>query len=380
MNLAFTTTFNANNIKKWSGTPFYMARSLNRQNISLSKIGGLNRKLPAFFKIRQLYFKILRNKRVSPRFNIYAAKAYSNQLANKISNKKIDAILGTQVNPIAYLNTKTPVFLWTDALYGNLINYYPSFTKHAKQSRKEGNKIVQECISRTTKLIFSSDWAALSAIKTYDIAPGKVSVVPFGANINDAPSYSDLKSYIKNRSNKAINLLFIGKSWERKGGNIAFEVSKLLQKNNVNVILHIIGCKIPAYVRNSHFVVHHGFLDKSQASDLEKFNNLLAKANFLLVPSRAEAFGIIFSEANAFGVPCITTKTGGIQTIIKNDINGVAFAIDEKIEHYCEYIIEKISNPDAYLDLCLSSYNEYKTRLNWDVATSNVLQIIQNSI
>lgn len=43
---------------------------------------------------------------------------------------------------------------------------------------------------------------------------------------------------------------------------------------------------------------------------------------------------------------------------------------------YCNYIIDLMSDYERYEELALSSFNEYKTRLNWDVAVSEVKKLI----
>ncbi len=124
----------------------------------------------------------------------------------------------------------------------------------------------------------------------------------------------------------------------------------------------------------------HGYLSKHTAADLEKLTLLLSQSHFLFVPSRAEAYGIVFCEANAFGLPCLTTYVGGISTIVKDDINGKTFALDASSEMVAAYIINLMQNYSRYEALALSSFNEYQTRLNWNVATKAVKERIAEII
>lgn len=91
--------------------------------------------------------------------------------------------------------------------------------------------------------------------------------------------------------------------------------------------------------------------------------------------SRMQAFGMVFCEANAFAVPCLTTYVGGISTIIKEHINGMTFAVDASIKEYCDYIANLFHDYDQYEALALSAFNEYETRLNWRLATQSVKKI-----
>ena len=135
MRIAFTTTFDAQDVHNWSGTPFYMSSALAKTDIDLHYIGSLERKLPKYFKFKQFCSKLIADQRVSPRFNIIAAKYYSEQTARQLEKLSVDAIVSPLINPIAYLDTNKPIILWTDALYAALLGFYPPFAHHSADTR-----------------------------------------------------------------------------------------------------------------------------------------------------------------------------------------------------------------------------------------------------
>lgn len=47
------------------------------------------------------------------------------------------------------------------------------------------------------------------------------------------------------------------------------------------------------------------------------------------------------------------------------------------INGYSEYIYNVFTNKSVYEDLAKSSYNEYKTRLNWDVAGRSLINYMK---
>ena len=378
MKIAYATTFSAEDVSNWSGTPYYMARAFEKEDVQVSNIGDLKRRLPPFFKVKQAWKKFACNQRESPRFNIVAAKYYSQQVANKL--KKIDAevIIAPQINPVAYLDSKQPIVLWTDALYSSLIGFYPAFCNHSADSIEQGNIITQACLERSSLAIFSSDWAARSALELYGISKEKVKVVPFGANINCTHTQADIRAMLKTRSRDTVKLLFLGKHWDRKGGDIVFNVAKALHAAGQKVELNFVGCKPPQHVEIPDYIKCPGFISKRTPEGVEKITRLLSESHFLFVPSRAEAYGIVFCEANAFGLPCLTSYVGGISTIVKNNINGMTFSLDAAPKIYCDYIMQLMQNYSRYEELALSSFHEFETRLNWQVATRDVKNLIQN--
>ena len=380
MKLAFATTFDSRDINKWSGTPLHMVNAFLQQGVSIERIGELKRHLPPFFKMKQIWKKLAYAQRESPRFNILTAKKYSEQLSKKIQSLHVDAIIAPQINPITYLDSQFPQILWTDSLYANLINFYPSFANHSTTTIDQGHTIVKECLSRCRLAIFSSTWAAQTAVNIYGARPDQIKVVPFGANIPHQTTLDEIRQVIQARSRKTFKLLFIGKHWERKGGDIVFQVVTSLHQAGHPVELNFLGCHPPKHLNIPDYIKCHGFISKSTPAGMSKILQLYHDSHLLFVPSRAEAYGVVFCEANAFGLPCLTSNVGGISTIIKNGINGMGFAANTAIETYCDYIVELMENYSRYEELALSSFNEYQTRLNWRVATQTVKELISDII
>jgi glycosyltransferase involved in cell wall biosynthesis len=174
-------------------------------------------------------------------------------------------------------------------------------------------------------------------------------------------------------------LLFLGVDWFRKGGDIALEVARELKRSGLNVELTIVGCQ-PFNESPPDFVTTLGFISKNTGLGVNKINKLIAESHFLIVPSRAEAYGNVFCEANSFGVPCISTKVGGIPTIIKDRVNGKVFEKDAYLTEYCTYIHNLFSKYSEYKSLALSSFNEYQSRLNWSTTAKTAKNLLVDLI
>ncbi|HSW94185.1 MAG TPA: glycosyltransferase family 4 protein [Gammaproteobacteria bacterium] len=376
MKLVYATPFDAHDVTNWSGTPFYMSNAFREAGDSVDYVGGLSRRLPPFFKLKQTWKKIAAGQRESPRFNITAATHYSEQVSQYLKTHSADVVLSPQLNPIAYLDCTQPIVLWTDALYASLLGFYPGFTRHSAESVRQGNLMAEACLSRCRLAIFSSDWAARTAIEIYGADREKVKVVPFGANMPSIHTKDDIRRMLKSRARDTVKLLFLGKHWHRKGGDIVFAVAKALHEAGQPVELHFVGCYPPADVAIPPYIHCHGFISKRTSEGIEKMSRLLRESHFLFVPSRAEAYGIVFCEANAFGLPCLTSYVGGISTIVKDHVNGMTFSLDASPKDYCDYIMDVMNHTSRYEELALSAFNEYETRLNWRTAVSTVKQLI----
>jgi glycosyltransferase involved in cell wall biosynthesis len=101
-------------------------------------------------------------------------------------------------------------------------------------------------------------------------------------------------------------------------------------------------------------------------SDRRQLERLYQDSTFFLLPTRAECAGIVFCEANAFGLPVISTDTGGVSEIVHSGSNGYLLPLPARGAEYATKIIGLIENPDAYRALRRSSRDEFERRLNWD--------------
>jgi glycosyltransferase involved in cell wall biosynthesis len=378
MRIAYATTFNARDVHQWSGTPYHMSQALEAAALNLHYVGPLQRQLPRFFKLKQIIKKYAMQQRESPRFNIHVAQHYSQQVAQQLKNISYDAVLAPLINPIAYLDTVKPIYLWTDAVYAALLGFYAPFSTHSFNTIQQGNAITQACLERCKKIFFSSQWAANSAIELYGIDTNKIHVVPFGANISAYPDEQQIKTIIEKRATDKIKLLFLAKSWQRKGGDKVLQIAKTLHENGHAVELTIIGytaeqlnlTPVPPYLRCL------GYISKHQSQGLQQIQNILAQTHFLIVPSQAEAYGIVFCEANAFAVPCLTTHVGGIGSIINDYVNGIKYANNASIEKYCHDIVSFSQDRKRYQAFAWQAYQTFIQQLNWQVAVKKVKSLI----
>jgi len=220
--------------------------------------------------------------------------------------------------------------------------------------------------------IYSSEWAATGAIEFYGINAMKVKVIPFGANIDNIPSKDELHHKI----GSSLKLLFVGKDWKRKGGEIAFDTMKLLNEEGIEAHLTVVGCVPPVSDQRMKVV---SFLNKNKKKDAEILRSLYIDSNFFIMPSRKECYGVVFCEAAAFGLPVLSSVTGGIPTIVKDGVNGYLLPLSAGGKDYAEKIIE-IINSGTYEHLCSSSRQRYEEVLNWDTAGKKLREEVERTL
>lgn len=384
MKIAYVTVYDVLNKTSWPeyqagmcAAGYYLAKKFTDYSVVIDYIGALKEKKSLTTKVKWHLYHHLLGKDYYGWVEPFILKDYAYQVSKKLSVLDSDIVLCPEnVVPISYLECNQPIVLWTDSTLYSLINYYSFLSNLCKETIRNIQAMEKAALNRCKLAIYTSDWAAQSAVNTYGIEPSKVKVIPWGANIECDRSIDDIVSIVESRASNQCKLLFIGVDWVRKGGSVALEVTKELNKAGLNTELTIVGCQPAIDEPLPKFVTSLGYISKSTKEGLEKINKLLANSHFLILPSQAECYGHVFCEANSFGVPCISTKVGGIPTIIKDDLNGKVFAKEASIAEYCAYIYNNFYNYSQYKKLALSSFNEYQTRLNWSVAVQTVKKLL----
>ena len=136
----------------------------------------------------------------------------------------------------------------------------------------------------------------------------------------------------------------------------------------------MVGCT--PRVHTPDFVKLHGWVSKKSPDGRRLLNKLYASSHFLILPTRADCFAIVFAEASSFGLPSLGTCVGGVPTAIVDNVNGKTFLFDNIVEHMTDYVLKVMSDGSTYRALCISSFNEYCNRLNWVTAGNAVKQLI----
>ncbi len=262
---------------------------------------------------------------------------------------------------IAYLQTSLPIIYIADTTFANMVDYYPWHTGLSKNAINQGNAIEQKALDRSYHIIYSSEWAATSARKVYNVSPGKISVASFGDSLNAVPSFTEL-SYRK--LTDTCKLLFIGSNWERKGGPLAMEIYNQMQQQGLKCLLSIVGCN--PQIQPQKGIRIYPFLDKANAIDNELLQQLYMESDFLLLPTRADCTPVVFSEAAAFGLPVITTDTGGIKSVIHHGENGFYLPMEAGAEMYVDLIRKIMNDKPQRISLQRKSREAYESRLNWN--------------
>ena len=373
--LAYVTTYDASRISSWSGTPYHMTRALLRAGVQLDYVGPLHKPITPLVRGRQVLER-MRGRRYLFDRNPSVLRGYARDVAKQLANLDVDAVLSPGTIPIAYLETDLPTVFWTDATFAVMVDYYPGFSGLCDATVREGNQMEGSAITRSSAAVYSSSWAAESAMDAYEAVPSKVSVIPFGANLADEPDDDQVAEWIESRRGGECRLIFLGVDWRRKGGDRALDVALELSNLGIPTRLTVVGPAATA-IPDSELIDYHGHIDKSTPQGEAEIVRLLGESHFLCLPSYADCTPIVLCEASACGVPSISIRTGGIGSVVTDGTNGYLFDEPFSAKAAAESIATCMADYDgSYIPLALTSRTEYRARLNWTSSTRSILGIM----
>lgn len=256
------------------------------------------------------------------------------------------------------IDAKWPLIHVSDGFFGTMVGYYQKFGRFSPYVVRASHRDFQHFIDKVDLTLFASDWARDSAETLYEIGPGRTRVVPFGANLDQDPGYRP------RRLDGPLTLLFVGYDWQRKGGDIALEAWRELRRRTGDAEFHIVGCT-PKAARGLDGVFLHGRLNKSDPEDFALLGRLYDSASLFFMPSREEAFGMVFCEASAYGVPSVSTITGGIPTVIIDGETGLLLPLDAAPHDYVQPILDLWADKERFAAFSHAARHRYETALSW---------------
>ena len=366
--------------RSWSGIPYYLGQTLQKHIGDVDFLGPV--RVPWLLeKIMRGTMKFTRyvlKKEYLPQYSLLKNLYASWYLKQRMKGKQYDFLLApAAASELAFLSTDIPVIYFGDATFKAYSSTYDTvFNKVTAFTKWEGNYLEKRSLEKSALIILTSRWAAQSAITDYGIPASKIVVMPFGANIDDAPGRDAIFS---KEANKTLTLLFLAVDWERKGGAIALAALEQLHAMGIRAKLVVCGCEPPAETTHP-FMEVIPFIDKNLPADYGLFVQLFLSVHFLLLPTRADCTPLVNNESGAYGVPVITTDVGGVADTVENGVNGYCLPLKAGGEVYAKLIAEIFADKDRYHQLVRASRERYEQELNWDTWAEQFQKLLPQHI
>lgn len=375
--LFISTSPTSDDRRAWSGTVYQAIQGLIRAGFSVDYLSAMRDYKQTFMdklictywlRVPAIFGKLTRMDEA-----FYTVRIFRQTLTN-IDYSIYDVIfVPTHIaimNAIPQ-NISAKVVHLVDATVDSLFGYYNEFSNLWFHNYWEAHILGKRAFRRADLIISSNEWCKQNAIKNYGISPDKIEVIEFGANIDDADIPVIERSY---EPAAPLNVYWSGVNWERKGGDVAYEVCLELRRRGINVQFHITGMReLNKKISSQPWVHNHGFLNKNNPAEYHRLIEVMKMQHIFLFPSRAECSSIALCEANAFALPCFVYDTGGTVNYVENYYNGFMLPLSANGNEFADKIILMYGKLPQ---LSINARKQYEKKLNWKVWSEKVKQAI----
>ena len=356
--LLLLTLEDPHNPESWSGTPYAIREALEAQVERVSIRGSMKVK-------RTLINSVLRTVLggTPPRYPLWmtdaALKSFAADTQRALDELKPDAIFCISSQRILYLNDPgIPMFMFSDAPWISWKETYKDYERTPWLAKKFA-ALEASVARRCDGLIYASEWARQEAIRLFGVSPEKVHSHPLGAASLPPLTEQEVEAEIGARPDDRLDLLFVGKDWERKGGPMAVEIARGLHAKGVDVTLHIVGNQPTLAPSDEVFVKRYGFLSTRDPEQASRLHELYLKSHFLVVPTQAECYGLVFAEAHAFGLPAVSCAVQAVPSIIADGETGIVQPKGDAAEAYIARLQPLIADRVAYRRMAHAARTRY---------------------
>jgi glycosyltransferase involved in cell wall biosynthesis len=228
-------------------------------------------------------------------------------------------------------------------------------------------------VRRAALTLYSSQYMATRAVAELGAEAGRIAAVPFGANLNPLPEAMPDKP-----PQDPLRLLWVGSSWERKGGAMALAAFEGLRWAGRAVRLDLAG-EVPRNLRLPPGATRAGYLDKTRPLEAARLSLLFSEAHLFVLPTRADCTPMVIAEANAHGTPVLVTDTGGVGALVEGR-NGRMLPSGADPADWAAAIDEMTADRAAYAALSRSSFEHAVNTLCWDAWARQATTLLRTAV
>jgi glycosyltransferase involved in cell wall biosynthesis len=154
-----------------------------------------------------------------------------------------------------------------------------------------------------------SKWARQGYVQD-GVDGSKIRVIP--------PAFTTTPNKIRHDTT---NILFLGRDYHRKGGDVALMVFENLKKSFDNLHMIFVG-RIPeketlVKVKEDRSISYFEYVSKSELHE-----KIFQTSDIFLLPTEAEAYGMSIVEALSYGIPVVSSNISAIPEVVEDGVSG----------------------------------------------------------
>lgn len=168
---------------------------------------------------------------------------------------------------------------------------------------------------------------------------------------------------------KNLKLLYIGKFEKRRNIHFILDVFSQVINKKMNATLYMIGTGDKDYIEDcwkyaeskniKNYIVYQEKMEQKYLA------GVYGLADFFLLPTEYEIFGMVLLEAMYYHSVVLTTLNGGSSTLIDNNKNGFILTLNNAKE-WADCIEKISSDKNAMLNICDMASRKIQEGFTWD--------------
>ncbi len=316
---------------------------------------------------------------LDPLRNILTGALFAHKTKRALRQQAYDLIVTSFYRNLAGLDCSSPpAMVWADTSFLQSCNYYPEIIKESSLFKQRSRAFELERIRQTSHHIFSNNWATQFHRDHHEIDKQFIHCVHYGPNLDAKLSDSDVAELWAKKSTDCYRIIFSGVNFKRKGGDILIQAGDILVKEGVKFHIDAVGCNFPPEYSRP-YVTNHGFINRKIPEQAHKYEELWSHAHLCVLPTRADCLPQVLLEAAYYGIPSITTETGGVSDAIVAERTGELISHSANANEWAKAIRMWLNQ--NRLDLgSREARLYYNQRFTWKKNISKFIGLAENTL
>jgi len=293
---------------------------------------------------------------------------------SRLSQRILSAVLGSRLEEVdENFDLALQVFGWVRgqprpyALYVDQTRLmaergWPDWMPFTRRERPTLLALERTMYEQAVHIFTMGKPARDSLVADYGVDSSRVTAVGGGLSFEHLPR--------PRRLPPGPTILFVGRDFERKGGDILVRAFEGIRTQLPDASLHIVGA--------SHRIRVDGVTNHGKVSSRERLSELYAAARVFCLPSRYEPYGLALIEAMAHGVPCVGSRVESIPEILDEGRAGMLVPRGDE-EALAGGLLRLLTDDDLADSLGSAGRRRVEQGLTWDHVAGRIASVLTDA-
>jgi glycosyltransferase involved in cell wall biosynthesis len=302
------------------------------------------------------------------------AASLDRDFRRRIERARLDVILEDELNHPSLLTMRSGSDLPPRV---SIVHHLRSSERHPLVAKALYRQVERHYLDGVDAFICNSDTTA-SVVRETSVRPRPLVVAkPGGREIENAPSAEEV---LARTQKPPLRILFVGQLTPRKGLHVLLDAVGTMPSGQWR--LDVVGdleadprysrrCK--ALARSLEGAVQfHGHLDGAALDACYR------KAHVLCVPSQYEGYGIVYQEAQQYGLPAIGTEGGAAREIVEDGRTGFIVAVESR--KAVARALARLADREFLASMSVRALERARTLPTWGETMDRAVDFVQEIV